>query len=197
MSAAALTRERVLSTAAELLAEHGCDGLGIVELSERSGVSNGSIYHHFGSKEGVLAAVLVGVIDDYQRTLIGALEAHRDDPEGGVRAVIGAHLAWTEGHRDQARLLLEHRDQLAGRQDIHALNLRFREHTDAWLEAQTSAGRLPPVPIEIGHALVFAPALELTRLWLTDRLDRRPTSYDEDLSRAAHAALGTLPKETR
>ena len=52
------TRERILAAASDLFATSGFAGTSVAALRQRSGTSASSIYHEFGSKEGVLAAVL-------------------------------------------------------------------------------------------------------------------------------------------
>ena len=48
------TRTAVLDAAAELFDARGYAAVSIGDLTAASGVSNGSIYHHFGAKDGVL-----------------------------------------------------------------------------------------------------------------------------------------------
>lgn len=52
------TRRRVLDAAAELFATHGFAGTSISAIRKASGVLPSSIYWEFGSKQGILAAVL-------------------------------------------------------------------------------------------------------------------------------------------
>lgn len=49
-----VTASRVLDAALEILAESGSQGLTIVAVSERSGVSNGAIYHRFADRRQLL-----------------------------------------------------------------------------------------------------------------------------------------------
>jgi hypothetical protein len=77
--------------------------------------------------------------------------------------------------------------------DIRALNDRLHRKTMAWLVAQATAGRLPAVTIETAHAVVFAPAQEISRLWATGRLKQKPLTYSDALGGAAYAALAALP----
>ena len=53
-----LSRERILAAATELFAQKGYAGTGVDHLAARSGIAKTAIYYHFGSKEGLLAAVL-------------------------------------------------------------------------------------------------------------------------------------------
>jgi AcrR family transcriptional regulator len=193
----ATTRERVLASAAELAARSGFDELSVAALSSASGVSNGSIYHHFGSKEGVLAALLVGIVEANQAVLLDALERHSDDARGGVLAVVDAQLRWVQDHRDDARLLLDHRDVLAGRDEVRRLNRRFLASSRAWLDRQAKAGRLPELAVEVAHAIVFAPAQEVSRLWLTKRGFPAPVTFTTPLGEAAWAGLRAATEGAR
>jgi AcrR family transcriptional regulator len=67
---ATTTRERVLQTAGRLIATRGYDGFSVADLVAESGVSSGSIYHHFEAKDGVLAELLMAAIEDYQQDLL-------------------------------------------------------------------------------------------------------------------------------
>ena len=64
-------REQIMSTARALLLER--EGAFTIQLLERSGASVGSLYHHFGNKDGVLAAVADDVVARYQDALAIAL----------------------------------------------------------------------------------------------------------------------------
>ena len=56
---AAANRERILDAAARLFRERGIAGTGVDALAEAAGMTHGSLYSHFGSKER-LAAEAVG-----------------------------------------------------------------------------------------------------------------------------------------
>ncbi|MER6946459.1 TetR/AcrR family transcriptional regulator [Nonomuraea sp. NPDC000554] len=57
------SRELILSAAAELFAEKGYRQTTFADVAERSRISRGSIPWHFGSKEGLLLAVLERSLD--------------------------------------------------------------------------------------------------------------------------------------
>jgi AcrR family transcriptional regulator len=52
------SRELVLDAAERLMAEHGYDAASVAALKEAAGIPMSSIYHYFGSKDGVLLAVM-------------------------------------------------------------------------------------------------------------------------------------------
>ena len=53
------TIEMILSAAMKLFSEKGFDKTSMQEIVEESGVSKGSIFHHFNSKEEILVAVMI------------------------------------------------------------------------------------------------------------------------------------------
>ncbi|MER2223368.1 MAG: TetR/AcrR family transcriptional regulator, partial [Rhodococcus sp. (in: high G+C Gram-positive bacteria)] len=52
------TRRRLVKAAAELAAEGGSAAMSVQAVAERSGISRGSVAWHFGSKDGLLRAVV-------------------------------------------------------------------------------------------------------------------------------------------
>ncbi len=52
------SREEILDAASRTMAEHGYAATSLSMLVEKSGLTKGSIYHHFSSKEGLLTAVM-------------------------------------------------------------------------------------------------------------------------------------------
>jgi AcrR family transcriptional regulator len=191
-------RAAVLDAAARLFDARGYAAVSIGDLTAASGVSNGSIYHHFSSKDGVLAALVVGALADYQHQLLAVLDAHADDAPGGIRAAVAHELAWLERHPRQARLIIAHRDAVArsatGQEPLRAANRAFTRAARAWLDRHPATRGLD---VNLLHAVVFAPARELGALWLAKRLKTKPTTYAATLGAAAWAALRSLPTPTK
>jgi AcrR family transcriptional regulator len=59
------TRESVLTAAASLFARDGYSATGMAAIAAEADVRAASIYHAFGSKEGLLAAVVERTADDF------------------------------------------------------------------------------------------------------------------------------------
>ncbi|BCJ37974.1 TetR family transcriptional regulator [Actinocatenispora thailandica] len=58
MADAAQTRQRILDIALELFTERGFAGTSVADLAGRLGTSKAALYHHFRSKNEILAALL-------------------------------------------------------------------------------------------------------------------------------------------
>lgn len=179
------TRTAVLDAAARLFDARGFTAVSIGDLTAASGVSNGSIYHHFGSKEGVLAEVVATALEGYQHGVLAALTDHAGDPEAGVCAAVAHELAWFEAHPREARLVLAHRDAVAATGRLRAPNREALAQARAWLAA--AFGR--DVDVNLFNALVLAPARDLGALWVAQRIKAKPSTYAQALGDAAWAAL--------
>lgn len=78
------TRERILETAVDLLLTHGYSGLRIATICERADVAPTSLYWHFGSKAGLMNAIIERTSGDHldrirEASALGAGPAERLD----------------------------------------------------------------------------------------------------------------------
>jgi TetR/AcrR family transcriptional regulator len=65
---------RILQTALALFSTKGYDATSVREICEAAGITKPTLYHFFGSKEGVYSALVEGALDDFQRTIERAVE---------------------------------------------------------------------------------------------------------------------------
>lgn len=85
-------REAILEAALYAFLDHGVPGASIEAICTRASASVGSVYHHFGDKAGIAAAVYGDALDAYRSVFIDVPQRHPDDAQRGVRGVVGAHL---------------------------------------------------------------------------------------------------------
>ena len=90
----ARTREAILASATRLLYERGLDGIGVAELCAAVGASKETLYRHFGSKDGLVDAVLAARSERVTRWLADAAEAAGPDPAAQLAAVFDALGNW-------------------------------------------------------------------------------------------------------
>ena len=72
------TPDRILETALRLFSERGYDAVGVQEIAEASGITKPPLYHHFGSKEGLLEALLEQNYSRWFALLVPATAWHGD-----------------------------------------------------------------------------------------------------------------------
>ena len=98
-------RQEILDAALRSFSDKGVAAATVDEVRRLSGASVGSIYHHFGDKEGLAAALYVEGLRDYQGGYLEIVR-RRPDAERGIKAVVRHHLRWVAAHPDLARFLL-------------------------------------------------------------------------------------------
>ena len=97
---AAENRERILRVAARLIRERGIAGVGVDALADAAGLTHGSLYSQFGSKEKLaaeaLSVALAGNVETLESLGLAAYTReylstkHRDAPgEGCALAALG------------------------------------------------------------------------------------------------------------
>jgi len=187
------TRQVVLDTALTVFLEHGVEGASIDDIRARSGVSIGSIYHHFGSKQGLAAALYLEALASYQQRTLAAL-ADNPAARDGVHAVVAAHLDWVARNAGLARYLFMDRDagvRQASKDALRDINNRWAGAALAWLQPRIAAGEIHDLPVEVLLSLWLGPAQELSRHWLSRRRPQRAAEYATVLGDAAWNSLRT------
>ncbi|HEU0239336.1 MAG TPA: helix-turn-helix domain-containing protein [Micromonosporaceae bacterium] len=78
-SAADETRQRILDISVDLFIEQGYAGTSVRDIAERLGMTKGSLYYHFASKEDVLKALVAPLLTDLEQFVADARAAPRID----------------------------------------------------------------------------------------------------------------------
>jgi AcrR family transcriptional regulator len=191
------TRAAILDAALRCYARRGVLATTIDDVRAESGASTGSLYHFFGGKRELAAAVYADGLGRYQTAFAAELERHAG-AEAGIRAAVAFHLAWCVASPDLARLLSAPRDA-AAEEAVAALNREFFAAVRAWLTPHIESGAVRDAGLDVTHALWLGPSQE----YLRHRLARRtpvpiPARDRTALADAAWAGLRQPdPKETR
>ena len=131
-------RLRLLSTAAELIAELGWSAVSTRILAERAGVTPGLIHYHFASLQALLRDAALGMISD----LLSGIESIFDDApalDRGVDMMLGSLDAYTGS--DRTSLLFTETYLAAIRDETLRIELitlvnEFRRKLARWLNEQ-------------------------------------------------------------
>jgi AcrR family transcriptional regulator len=161
------TRKRLLEVAAEMFVRHGVRATRTNDVAAAAGVSVGTIYAHFGDKDGLLGAVLMSGFQDLQNDIDALFERLLAGEDLAMRAFGEAFFAFAEANPDRARLLFGTEilgtpvgDRLA--QAVHAVNeQRIRQCAEAGI---LRPGMHPAVTARG----VLAVVVEVLRWWLSD-----------------------------
>ena len=98
---AAENRQTVIDVASRLFRERGFDGIGLKDLMEGAGLTQGAFYKQFASKEDLIAQASKRALESACRRWSAAAEANPQDPLG---AVIAFYLEHGASRRKDGRL---------------------------------------------------------------------------------------------
>jgi AcrR family transcriptional regulator len=101
----ARSREAVLDAAERIMADRGYEAATIASLVEEAGVPASSIYHYFGSKEGVLLAVMERGAERFHEALPEPTERRGSQSEH-LRGLLASIAEGLERRPDFLRLIL-------------------------------------------------------------------------------------------
>lgn len=100
------TRSRaILATASRLFAEKGYSQATTAEIAREAGVAEGTLYHHFGSKDGIFLTLfdetMEGFLSGIEEILAGGLTGRE-----ALSALVRFHFGYVSRHREQFLILL-------------------------------------------------------------------------------------------
>lgn len=182
------TRRLLLEAAAGLFAEQGIDAVSVDAVAEAAGRTSGAVYAHFGSKQGLLLALL----DEWKHSLVeavaGAFEESAD-LETRLRAV--AATVVVRPSEDTRRLLLLERELWlrAARDPAIAVVVRARSREAHERMTRGFARWMATGMVEAGDPDVLATAFRALVIGL-EEIQRTEGALDVD---TATAALASLP----
>ena len=99
------SRELVLDAAERVMAEHGYEAATVARVVDEAGIPLSSVYHYFGSKEGILLAVMKRGADRFFSDL-PRWDRRAGRPAEHLRMVLAGTVRALEGHPHFLRLLI-------------------------------------------------------------------------------------------
>lgn len=188
-------RQEILNAALTCAAQAGVDAVSIDGVRARCGASVGSIYHHFGSKEGMVAALFFDIFEAQSRSIQAQLDA-AVGVKAGVQALVTGYLDWVVAQPVHARFLFQARSPVATGPRSAELAEAARGRNQAlvaWFEPHRQGGALRDLPCELMPSLVMGPVQSYCRAWLSERSGQgalpSPEVYRSELAVAAWRAV--------
>jgi AcrR family transcriptional regulator len=97
-------RDQLLDTAQQVFTEQGYAGASMDDVADAAGVTKPVLYDHFGSKDGLLAAVIERSGQEMLDATTGAVQGL--DPETALRQGLTAFFRYVDDHAGAWTLLL-------------------------------------------------------------------------------------------
>jgi AcrR family transcriptional regulator len=160
MTAEVRSPDRILSKALTLFSVKGYDATSVREICQAAGITKPTLYHFYGSKEGVYRALVEGALEEYRRTVRDLVSS-----PGGVserlRRVARAHFDYTRERPELVRFLLalsHNPPSSAPVTDFHRYYEDVVGAIAALANQGVASGELAPGPVDV-RVLVFLGAL--------------------------------------
>ncbi len=189
----AARQESILKAALDCFTGLGVDATTIEDICRESGASIGSLYHHFGSKEGVASGLFIDGIKRLNADLLKKLARCRS-AEAGVRIVVMQYCDWVTKHRELARYLLNSRDIAFSEAARAELKQIHRAHIIAvfqWFAPFVAAGDMKRLPPDTYVPIISGPIQDYTRHWLAGQTQASPSKVKLVFADAAWNAMRT------
>lgn len=186
-------KQEILQAALHCFLKRGVEATSIDDIRLQCNASVGSIYHHFGNKEGIAAALFLKATSDHSQRLLANLAA-AESAEAGIRSIVGNYIDWVGEHPDLARFLFLARTAISRSEHGERLDKARQDHFAEifrWFDGCLARGELRVLPREVYPALILGPTQDYCRAWLAGRVKAPPQAYrgifEEEAWRAVQA----------
>jgi len=184
-------KRHVMESALDCFEREGLDAATVEQIRAHAGSSIGSIYHHFGNKDGLVAALFFAAMDD-EAALAAARLEQVADARAAVQAVISTYLEWVSEQPRLARFLFRARAAVAAGPFGEALRERNRvRHAPMrhWLARGIEDGTIRELPKETYVPLLIGQSETYCRAWLSERVRGKPSDHAALFGEAAWKAI--------
>ncbi|TQM72638.1 TetR/AcrR family transcriptional regulator [Thermopolyspora flexuosa] len=192
-------RSRILEGALRRFSRDGVSATTLASLRQESGVSVGSFYHHFASKEHVFGVLYHDICRMYYDAFLKELLRH-EDARSGIEAIVAMHMKWCLDNPERARVFISERPPRRhepGGPEVAETRRTFLRQVADWWRPHMNARLLREVPPTLCYVLWLGPANEMCRLWFAGA--HQPTEEEiKELGVAAwHCLREPNPGEVR
>ena len=180
-------KDEILQAALACFSEVGVDATTIEMIRDRSGASIGSLYHHFGNKERIIAALYLLGTGQYAALLEQGF-AKAESAEACVRLLVTSYIDWVVANPEWARFILHSRGRVEASELGEQLREANQEHfarIHQALAGYREQGVFKEMPSDCFASLIIGPTHDFARNWLAGRTRTELADCRELLANAA------------
>ena len=157
----------ILSAALDCFCEKGVEATAVADIQRRAQCSVGSLYHHFGSKEGVAEELFIVTIQKLNSGMLRKLKRSKHAEES-VKAVVFFYSDWSTRNPKLARYLHSRDIDFSpeAKTRLRALRREYIRSVFTWFAGFVERGDMAVLPADAYVPLISGPIQEYTRLWL-------------------------------
>lgn len=187
-------KSRVMEVALGHFSEVGIERTNVSNILNDSGCSVGSLYHHFGNKEGIAEALFIDGVNQFNSRLLEALLPRRTASKG-IKAIVTFCCEWVTDQPELAGFLLSREVTLSdnAKLELRKMDREFGQSIYDWFVPHVRSGALLELPTSMYVPLICGSTLEYSRLWISGRNNRSPGAVASILAEAAWQSVKSSP----
>jgi TetR/AcrR family transcriptional regulator len=185
------TKRKLFVATLALIGEHGMSGLTVDDIAARAGVAKGTIYYNFGSKDGLVDALLRYGVDLLASRLA---QAGDEDPWQTLAHLVDGLLEFFADYPTFAQLLVSELWRTPGQ--WHSTLRLVRDEITSVIKAElqrlADAGRLPDgVQVPTAAAALFGSVLVIALDWQVFQPERSKAEVHDSVMLLIRGLRGT------
>ena len=165
-------RRAILAAALRLLARTGLHNTPMSAVAREAGVAAGTLYLYFPSKEAMINALYLEVLENRGRAI--AVEPSPATPQSGFRSFWYALARWHLDFPDESSLLHQCQASAILTDETREAELRMNAAGFAQFEVAVAEGTLRPMSRQVFWALVAGPIFVLSQMRDSGELEITP-----------------------
>lgn len=177
-------RDEILAVAATVFARKGIAGATVRDIADEAGILSGSLYHHFESKDHMVAGVLEPFLSA-QEAIFAGVAARAADQAEALRMLVAQTMELVARYPSQARLMHSEAAYLRESAVLTATEARRQGVRKSWVSvvrAGVRSGRFrKDVDADVVVRAMFDAVLSSTR-WLPPQGRSTPKRIGRQLS---------------
>jgi len=187
-------KARVMEAALGHFSAVGIERTNVSNILKDAECSVGSLYHHFGNKEGIAEALFIDGVNQFNSRLLAALLPKRT-ASTGIRAIVTFCCEWVTARSELSGFLLSREVTLSekAKLELRVMDRAFGQSIYDWFVPHVKSGALLELPKGLYVPLICGPTLEYSRLWLSGRNSRSPGEVAAILAEAAWQSVKSNP----
>jgi TetR/AcrR family transcriptional regulator, repressor of fatR-cypB operon len=180
---------RILTAGLKLFVKHGYHKVSVHDIQKLANVSIGSIYNHFGGKEGIANKLYYHILNEMDELVDDGVR-NKTTTKEKCEEIIRLLFNYTESHRDIISFVFQpnHRDFLPEEPPICSAS-PFQRMRDI-IEQGMQQGEIRQMPTEIAASAIFGVAIRMVQLRLDGIVVKPLPEYlDEVLDAGWHGII--------
>lgn len=186
-------KRSILRAALQCFNAQGIEATTIEMIRVACDTSVGAIYHHFGNKEGLVAALFFAAMQDQAALRLKYFEA-AETTRDGVNALVFSYVDWVASQPEWARYQFSARFAVSNgphKEELAEKNKIRNQQVQEWFARPGVGEELANFPAELVPSLIIGPSESYCRAWLSGRVSQSPKLYRDVLAEAAWRSLNT------